>query len=66
MAGNADTIQPGDTADMDDDGYGFAQALDDQLCVPCILCNCQGCDACISYGVWTPGDQECTCNGSGS
>lgn len=53
---------------LDDDlpDYNFAQALDDQLCVPCILCNCQGCDACISYGVWTPGDQECGCNGGES
>lgn len=45
---------------MDD----FAAALDDQLCVPCILCNCQGCDACVSYGKWTPGDAACRCGRS--
>jgi len=38
---------------VDDD---FAQALDDQLCVPCILCNCQGCDNCVPYGKWTYAD----------
>lgn len=46
---------------MLDDGYDFATMLDDQLGVPCILCNCQGCDACVPYGVWVPGDQDCAC-----
>lgn len=44
---------------LDDD---FAAALDDQLCVPCILCNCQGCGSCVSYGVWTPGHEDCACD----
>lgn len=66
MTGTTDSIQPGDMAEIDADGYDFAQALDDQLCVPCILCNCQGCDACVPYGVWTPGDQDCTCDGGES
>lgn len=46
---------------LDDDIYDFAAALDDQLCVPCILCNCQGCDACVPYGIWTPADKGCAC-----
>jgi len=54
----------GTAADLE--GHDFAAALDDQLCVPCILCNCQGCDACVPYGEWTPGDLDCTCEGVGS
>lgn len=46
---------------LDDDTFNFAAALEDELCVPCILCNCQGCDACVPYGAWTPGDQDCAC-----
>lgn len=46
---------------MLDDGYDFATMLDDQLCVPCILCCCQGCDACVSCGKWTQGDRNCAC-----
>lgn len=46
---------------LGDDTYDFAAALDDQLCVPCILCNCQGCDECVSYGEWALGDQDCAC-----
>lgn len=41
---------------MLDDEFDFARALDDQLCVPCILCNCQGCDNCVPYGKWTYAD----------
>lgn len=61
MSENTDTIQPGDMAEVDAEGYDFAAALDDQLCVPCILCNCQGCDACVPYGIWTAADKRCVC-----
>jgi len=47
--------------DADDSGYDFAARLDDQLCVPCILCNCQGCEHCLPYGKWTWADKTCAC-----
>jgi len=39
----------------------LAARLDDDLCVPCILCNCQGCKRCIPFGKLTAGDVNCAC-----
>lgn len=44
-----------------EDGNDFAGRLDDGLCVPCILCNCQGCKRCIPFGKLTAGDRDCAC-----
>ena len=44
-----------------DDGDDFASRQDDDLCVPCILCNCQGCDRCVPFGKMTAGNTGCTC-----
>jgi hypothetical protein len=75
-SGGADSIGPANEQDMpeelrrlageiaiDDaaDDDDFASRLDDQLCVPCILCNCQGCERCIPYGRWTCSDVACAC-----